>query len=128
MIRLHAYRCFFDIRKWKVVLVDQRGCGASTPRGCLQDNNTQELVADFEKLRKHLRIKRWVLFGGSWGVALALAYAQQHPVRSASALPYRRLETLFTLLMNCHMLLLLQIAKCGFAILHQSHKSLLTDM
>ena len=88
VIRLHAYRCFFDIRKWKVVLVDQRGCGASTPRGCLQDNNTQELVADFEKLRKHLRIKRWVLFGGSWGVALALAYAEQHPVRSASALPY----------------------------------------
>lgn len=86
----HGYACrrFFDIRKWKIVMVDQRGCGASTPKGCLQDNNTQELIQDFEKLRVHLRVKRWMLFGGSWGVALSLAYAQQHPSRSAHvALP-----------------------------------------
>ena len=76
-----AYRQFFDLRHWKVVLVDQRGCGASRPLGCLQDNNTDALVQDYEKLRKRLKIKRWTLLGGSWGVALSLAYAQQHPTR-----------------------------------------------
>lgn len=61
------------------MLVDQRGCGASRPLGCLQDNTTQALVDDYEQLRKKLKIKKWLLFGGSWGVTLSLAYAQQHP-------------------------------------------------
>ena len=90
-----AYRQFFDLRHWKVVLVDQRGCGASRPLGCLQDNNTNALVQDYEKLRKRLKIKRWTLFGGSWGVALSLAYAQQHPTRyycpALQAVPYLNL-------------------------------------
>ena len=63
--------------------MDQRGCGSSTPVGCLVDNNTQALVDDYEKLRKQLKIRKWMLFGGSWGVALSLAYAQQHPHKSA---------------------------------------------
>jgi proline iminopeptidase len=123
-----AGRRFFDLRHWQVVLVDQRACGASTPRGCLTDNTTQvcrphagpsscvslralcdgdsqcvdlhclsdllsctehwfnggmqALVADFEELRQHLGIERWVLFGGSWGTALSLAYALEHTHRS----------------------------------------------
>ncbi len=77
-LTLSACRRFFDLQHWKVVLVDQRGCGSSTPLGCLVDNNTQALIDDYEKLRKRLKIKKWMLFGGSWGVALSLAYAQQH--------------------------------------------------
>lgn len=76
-------RRFFDLEHWKVVLVDQRGCGASKPTGCLVDNTTQALINDYEKLRKQLKIKKWMLFGGSWGVALSLAYAQQHATKSA---------------------------------------------
>ncbi|DBB16553.1 TPA: hypothetical protein ACH3X3_014815 [Trebouxia sp. C0006] len=75
---------FFDLQHWKVVLVDQRGCGSSTPLGCLVDNNTQALIDDYEKLRKRLKIKKWMLFGGSWGVALSLAYAQQHAAKVSS--------------------------------------------
>ena len=72
-------RRFFDPEHWKIVLVDKRGCGASRPLACQQDNNTQALIHDYELLRKHLNIKKWLLFGGSWGVTLSLAYAQQHP-------------------------------------------------
>lgn len=75
---LLACRRFFDLEHWRVVLVDQRGCGSSTPLGCLVDNNTPALIDDYEKLRKKLKIRKWTLFGGSWGVALSLAYAQQH--------------------------------------------------
>ncbi|KAL0026450.1 hypothetical protein WJX79_010832 [Trebouxia sp. C0005] len=75
---------FFDLQHWKVVLVDQRGCGSSTPLGCLVDNNTQALIDDYEKLRKRLKIKKWMLFGGSWGVSLSLAYAQQHAAKVSS--------------------------------------------
>ncbi len=78
---LSACRRFFDLQHWKVVLVDQRGCGSSTPLGCLVDNNTQALIDDYEKLRKRLKIKKWMLFGGSWGVSLSLAYAQQHAAK-----------------------------------------------
>lgn len=74
-----TFRRFFDPEHWKVVLVDQRGCGASRPLGCLLDNNTQALIHDYEQIRKQLKIRKWMLFGGSWGVALSLAYAQQHP-------------------------------------------------
>jgi proline iminopeptidase len=72
-------RRFFDPRRYRVVLFDQRGCGRSTPHACLEENTTQDLVADMERLRSHLRVERWVLFGGSWGSTLALAYAQAHP-------------------------------------------------
>lgn len=71
---------FFDPASYRAVLVDQRGCGRSTPTACLRGNTTAELVGDLEALRRHLGVRRWhVVLGGSWGVALALAYAQAHP-------------------------------------------------
>jgi len=73
------YRQAFDPEKYRVVLFDQRGCGQSTPFGELRENTTWDIVADIEKLREHLGIKRWQVFGGSWGGTLALAYAQTHP-------------------------------------------------
>ncbi|GAQ81262.1 proline iminopeptidase [Klebsormidium nitens] len=72
---------FFDPEHYRIVLFDQRGCGKSTPRGCLEENNTWELVEDLEKLRKELDIEKWLVVGGSWGTTLALAYAQTHPER-----------------------------------------------
>lgn len=75
------YRQFFDPTRYRVVLFDQRGCGKSTPHACLDDNTTWELVSDIEKLRQHLGVERWLLFGGSWGAALALAYAETHANR-----------------------------------------------
>lgn len=74
-------RCFFDPAAYRIVLFDQRGCGRSTPHACLEDNTTWALVADMERLRAHLDIERWMLFGGSWGSSLALAYAETHPDR-----------------------------------------------
>jgi proline iminopeptidase len=74
-------RRYFDPRKWRVVLFDQRGCGKSTPHAELRENTTWDLVEDTEKLRRHLGIDRWVVFGGSWGSTLALAYAETHPDR-----------------------------------------------
>jgi proline iminopeptidase len=74
-------RRFFDPRRYRIVLVDQRGCGKSTPHACLEENTTWDLVADLERLREHLLIDRWQVFGGSWGSTLALAYAQTHPTR-----------------------------------------------
>src|SRR3954447_19253258 len=79
---------FWDPRKYRIVLFDQRGCGKSTPHASLDNNTTWHLVADMEKLRKHLRIERWQVFGGSWGSTLALAYAQKHR-RSVSELILR---------------------------------------
>ncbi|MFP4160603.1 MAG: prolyl aminopeptidase [Ectothiorhodospira sp.] len=75
------HRRFFDPRVYRVVLFDQRGCGRSTPHASLEDNTTWDLVADLERIREALGIQRWVLFGGSWGTTLALAYAQAHPQR-----------------------------------------------
>jgi proline iminopeptidase len=69
---------FFDLGKWHVVLYDQRGCGRSKPRLSLHANTTPHLVADIERLREHLGIKSWTVFGGSWGSTLALAYAIKH--------------------------------------------------
>jgi hypothetical protein len=66
---------FFDPKAYHIILVDQRGCGKSTPFANLVDNTTDHLIEDFEKLRKQLKIKKWQLFGGSWGSTLALAYA-----------------------------------------------------
>lgn len=75
------YRQFFDPQRWRAVLFDQRGCGRSTPHAELQDNTTWDLVRDIERLRSHLGIDRWMVFGGSWGSTLALAYSQTHPDR-----------------------------------------------
>ena len=72
-------RTFFDPQVYRIVLFDQRGCGKSRPHANLVDNTTWHLVADIERLREHLGIKRWLVFGGSWGSTLALAYAQTHP-------------------------------------------------
>jgi len=76
-----AHRRFFDPVRWRAVLFDQRGCGRSTPLGGVTANTTAHLVEDMERLRTHLGIEHWVIFGGSWGSTLALAYAQAHPQR-----------------------------------------------
>ena len=75
------HRQFFDPSFYRIVLFDQRGAGQATPRGDLRNNTTQHLVADIETLREHLEIDRWMVFGGSWGSTLALAYGQAHPER-----------------------------------------------
>lgn len=72
-------RRFFDPRRYRIVLFDQRGAGRSTPVGSLRANTTAHLVEDVETIRRLLGIARWLLFGGSWGSTLALAYAQAHP-------------------------------------------------
>jgi proline iminopeptidase len=74
-------RRFFDPKHYRIVLFDQRGCGRSTPHAELTDNTTWHLVADIERLREHLGIERWQVFGGSWGSTLALAYAQTYTER-----------------------------------------------
>jgi len=74
-------RGFFDPKRYRIVVFDQRGCGRSRPHASLEDNTTWHLVADMEQLRRHLGIERWLVFGGSWGSTLALAYAQSHPRR-----------------------------------------------
>jgi len=74
-------RRFFHPGRYRIVLFDQRGCGRSLPHASLEANTTWDLVADIERLREHLGIERWQVFGGSWGSTLALAYAQRHPDR-----------------------------------------------
>jgi proline iminopeptidase len=74
-------RRFFHPDRYRIVLFDQRGCGKSTPHASLDGNTTWDLVDDIEKLRAHLGIELWQVFGGSWGSTLALAYAQKHPER-----------------------------------------------
>lgn len=76
-----SHRQFFAPERYRNVLVDQRGSGKSTPLGAVESNSTQHLVADLERIREHLGIERWLLFGGSWGAALALYYAETHPHR-----------------------------------------------
>ena len=75
------HRRFFDPHHWRVIIFDQRGAGRSRPLGELRENTTQHLVRDIEVLRQFLGIENWLLFGGSWGSTLALAYAQEHPSR-----------------------------------------------
>jgi proline iminopeptidase len=75
------YRRYFDPEIYRVVLFDQRGSGKSTPHANLEDNTTWHLVEDIERLREHLGITQWQVFGGSWGSTLALAYAETHPDR-----------------------------------------------
>ena len=76
-----VHRRFFDPSHWRVAIFDQRGAGRSRPMGSLAQNTTADLVADIELLRVHLGVERWLLFGGSWGSTLALAYSQAHPKR-----------------------------------------------
>jgi proline iminopeptidase len=76
-----SQRRFFDPARYRIILFDQRGCGRSIPHGELTDNTTPHLIADMEALRRELGIETWLVFGGSWGSTLALAYAQAHPER-----------------------------------------------
>lgn len=85
-------RRYFDPEKYDVMLFDQRGCGRSTPHASIENNTTWHLVADIEKLRELCGIEKWLVFGGSWGSSLALAYAQKHPDR-VSALVLRGIYT-----------------------------------
>ncbi|MEN9423902.1 MAG: prolyl aminopeptidase [Pseudomonadota bacterium] len=75
------HRQFFDPNRYRIILFDQRGCGRSRPHASLERNTTWDLVADMELIREKLGIDQWVLFGGSWGSTLALAYAEAHPAR-----------------------------------------------
>ncbi|MBL8644910.1 MAG: prolyl aminopeptidase [Rhodospirillaceae bacterium] len=76
-----AYRRFFDPTHYRIILFDQRGAGRSTPDAGLENNTTAHLISDIEALRQKLSIERWLVFGGSWGSTLALAYGQAHPDR-----------------------------------------------
>lgn len=76
-----AHRRYFDPKKYRIILFDQRGCGKSTPYAELRENTTWDLVDDIEKLRVLAGVETWVVFGGSWGSTLALAYAEKHPER-----------------------------------------------
>jgi len=78
---LPHHRRYYDPAFWRIVLYDQRGAGRSTPVADIVDNTTPHLIADLERLREHLAVERWLLFGGSWGSTLALAYAEAHPGR-----------------------------------------------
>ena len=75
------HRRFFNPELYRIILFDQRGCGLSEPFGELEHNTTQDLIADIERIRQRLHIDRWLVFGGSWGAALGLLYAQQHADR-----------------------------------------------
>ncbi len=75
------HRRFFDPERYRIILFDQRGCGRSTPHASLEGNTTQALVEDMERIRVHLDIEQWLLFGGSWGSTLSLVYAETHPER-----------------------------------------------
>lgn len=73
------HRQFFDPDLYRIILFDQRGCGHSAPHAELEGNTTQALVADIEVIRQHLKVDKWLVFGGSWGSTLALVYAEMHP-------------------------------------------------
>lgn len=88
-----AHRRLFDPARYRVMLFDQRGCGRSTPHASLEKNTTWDLVADIEKLRAIMGVERWLVFGGSWGSTLGLAYAQTHAAQ-VSALILRGIFTL----------------------------------
>ena len=75
------HRQFFNPNQYRIILFDQRGCGQSKPHGCLTNNTTAHLIEDMEKIRRHLHIDKWLLFGGSWGSTLSLLYAQTYPER-----------------------------------------------
>jgi len=102
-------RRFHDPSRYRIVLFDQRGSGRSTPHADLVDNTTGHLVADIERLREHLGIERWQVFGGSWGSTLAVAYAEAHPRRVTELLlrgifMLRRWELEWFYQQGCHRL------------------------
>jgi len=76
-----ALRRFFDPRRYRIILFDQRGCGRSTPHGGLENNTTADLIDDIERIRERMGVDKWLVFGGSWGATLAIAYARQHADR-----------------------------------------------
>lgn len=76
-----THRRFFDPAHYHIIILDQRGAGRSTPLGETRNNGTRDLIDDLERLRSHLGVERWIVFGGSWGSTLALAYAEAHPRR-----------------------------------------------
>ncbi|XVF04576.1 hypothetical protein REPUB_Repub05bG0095800 [Reevesia pubescens] len=76
-------RRFFDLEFYRIILFDQRGAGKSTPHACLEENATWDIIDDIEKLREHLEIPEWKVFGGSWGSTLALAYSESHPEKGS---------------------------------------------
>ena len=86
-------RRFFDPKRWRMMLFDQRGCGRSMPHASLEHNTTWDLVEDIEALRRHVGCEKWTVFGGSWGSTLALAYAARYPER-VEALVLRGIFTL----------------------------------
>ena len=88
----NTHRRLFNPDRFHCVLFDQRGCGRSTPHGETAQNTTQDLIADIEALRIHLGIEKWLLFGGSWGSTLALAYAIAHPERVTGLVLARHLS------------------------------------
>ena len=93
-----GWRRYFDPEAYRVVLFDQRGCGRSTPHlsdasVSLATNTTNHLLADIEQLRQHLGIERWLVFGGSWGSTLGLAYAERHPERVTEAILFSMATT-----------------------------------
>nr|WP_298687412.1 prolyl aminopeptidase [uncultured Dongia sp.] len=88
-----AHRRLFDPKKYRVLLFDQRGCGRSKPHASLENNTTWDLVKDIEKLRGVMGVEQWLVFGGSWGSTLALAYAETHP-KQVSELVVRGIFTL----------------------------------
>lgn len=73
------HRRYYNPAKYRIIVFDQRGCGKSTPSGEIKENTTQDLIKDLEKIRKHLKIKKWMVAGGSWGSTLALVYAETYP-------------------------------------------------
>ncbi|PHZ86360.1 prolyl aminopeptidase [Paremcibacter congregatus] len=75
-------RQFFDPTKYRIILFDQRGCGRSRPLGCIENNETKDLIEDIEIIRKKLHIEKWAIFGGSWGSTLSLLYAEKYPSRT----------------------------------------------
>ena len=75
------YRQYFDPKKWRIIIFDQRGCGKSLPHAELEENTTWDLVRDIEMIRQYLKIDSWVVFGGSWGSTLSLSYAIKNPKR-----------------------------------------------
>ena len=85
-------RRLFDPKLYDVILFDQRGCGKSTPHASLEANTTWHLVADIERLREMAGFDKWLVFGGSWGSTLALAYAETHPERVSELVAARHLH------------------------------------
>lgn len=73
------HRRYFNPEKYRIIIFDQRGCNRSTPQGCVENNTTQSLIDDMERIREHLSVDKWLIFGGSWGATLGLLYAETHP-------------------------------------------------